>query len=113
MPASPDNLEYSITVPSRQTTLGEFDPHQTRKGISARPWSHRRVFEGTFEVRDEVYHRVGPARYPITPLFGPDVAKEAARGETERVIRDTVERVLPERLAHEVERVFKRQGGGE
>ena len=28
--ASPDDLEYTITVPSRVTTLADFDPRQTR-----------------------------------------------------------------------------------
>ena len=29
--ASPDNLECTVTVPSRQTTLGEFDPRRPRR----------------------------------------------------------------------------------
>jgi hypothetical protein len=110
--ASPDNLEYAIVVPSRQTTLGEFAPHPTKQGVSARPWAHRRVFGHAFLARDEVYHRIGPERYPIEPLFGPNVAVEAARGATEQTIRDTVAEVLPERLAHEIGRVMKRRGGG-
>ena len=109
--ASPDDLEYTITVPSRQTTLGEFAPHPTRKGVSARPWGERRVFPGSFEVRDEVYHRLGKERYPIAPLYGPDIAREAARGETTDVIVETFERVMPERLDHEIGRVMKRRGG--
>ena len=109
--ASPDNLECTVTVPSRQTTLGEFDPRETKKGVSARPWGERRVFPGSFEVRDQVYHRLGKERYPIAPLYGPNVAKEAARGATPDVIQETVAEVLPERLAHEVGRVMKRRGG--
>ncbi|MGE5158652.1 MAG: hypothetical protein ACM3OF_10960 [Gemmatimonas sp.] len=35
------NLEYTMVVPSRQTTLGEFQPRPTKKGISARPWGTR------------------------------------------------------------------------
>ena len=96
---------YEITVHSRQTTLGEFDPRPTRQGVSARPWAVRRVFPSTFDVRGEVYRRVGPERYPITPLFGPNIAEQAREGGTTDVIRETVAEVFPERLRHEMERV--------
>lgn len=102
------DLEYTITVPSRQTTLGEFSPHPTRAGVSARPWGTRRVFPGMFDVRDEVYQSVGKERLPIKPLYGPDPAREAERSsELERVIVETVEEVFPERMQHELQRVWK------
>jgi hypothetical protein len=100
---------YEITVHSRQTTLGEFDPRPTRQGVSTRPWAVRRVFPHTFGIRDEVFRRVGPERYPITPLFGPNVAQLAHEGATTDVIRETVAEVFPQRLRHEMERVVGRK----
>jgi hypothetical protein len=38
----------------------------------------RRIFPGTFMLRDEVFHRAGRARLPIEPLYGPNLACEAA-----------------------------------
>jgi hypothetical protein len=88
--------------------------HRTRPSRAC-PQGHGHTvafFGHAFLARDEVYHRIGPERYPIEPLFGPNVAVEAARGATEQTIRDTVAEVLPERLAHEIGRVMKRRGGG-
>lgn len=96
---------YEIVVHSRPTTLGEFDPRPTRQGVSARPWAVRRVFPHTFGIRDEVFRRVGPERYPITPLFGPNVAQVAHEGGTSDAIREVVGEVFPQRLKHELERV--------
>ncbi len=71
---------YEITVHSRQTTLGEFDPRPTRQGcVSSHVWDQR---GGVQEGR--------PERYPVTPLFGPNVAQVAHEGATSDAIREVV-----------------------
>lgn len=111
VPSTPDDLVYTISVSGEWMPLSEFDPHETRKGISARLWGERRAFPNTFEFNDEVFHRTGKERLPIEKLWGPNLAVEAARGATEQVIRDTVAEVLPERLQHEIGRLWKKGGG--
>ncbi len=60
----PGDPVYELTAPSRQTTLGEFRPWPTRQGVSARPWGQRRVFPGTFGVREETAAPAGRAIRP-------------------------------------------------
>lgn len=100
-----ESFEYLITLGRYQTTAGMFDPRETKLGVSARPWGTRRVFPGTFMVRDEVFHRIGKARYPIEPIFGPDLAKQAAEGETIPTAVDVGEEALRDRLVHELQRI--------
>jgi hypothetical protein len=106
--ATPEDPVYTITIKSWQTTLGQYQPRPTRYGISVRPWAQRRIFPSSFDVRGEVYHRVGRERYPIVPLYGPNVAVEAYRGATTPVIEETAARVLPQRLEHEITRLWPR-----
>lgn len=49
--ATAGDASYTITVPSIQTTLADFAPHQTRQGVSAAPWDVRRVFSGGSVLR--------------------------------------------------------------
>ncbi len=113
-PSTPDDLTYTISISGEWMPLSEFDPHQTRKGISARPWGERRLFPGTFQIPsggEHVFAREGRERLPIRELWGPNLAIEASRGEVEQVVRDVVAEVMPERLAHELDRVLKRRSG--
>jgi hypothetical protein len=41
--STPADLTPTITIHGGYTSLAEFDPRQTREGISARPWAHRRL----------------------------------------------------------------------
>jgi hypothetical protein len=114
-PSSPDDLIYTISVSGEFMPLSEFDPHQTQRGISARPWGERRLFPSTFEIPaapDHVFARVGAERLPIRELWGPSLAREAERGVVEQVARDTVQEVFPRRLAHEVSRLLGNKSGG-
>ena len=84
---------------------------ETRTGISARPWAHRRTFPGTFfGPNEQVFRRVFKARLPIKKLFGPNLALELCRGNSEAVVRAKVREVMPKRLAHEIARVLPVKG---
>jgi hypothetical protein len=109
------NLEYVITISGAYQPLSEFDPHETAKGFSARPWGQRRVFPHTFGIPnapDHVFVRAGRARFPIHELWGPSLGVEAGRGETEAVARDKAAEVFPVRMAHEVARILPGSGDG-
>jgi hypothetical protein len=113
--STPDSLEYVITISGEYLPLGEFDPHETPKGISARPWATRRTFGGSFEIpatgEGHVFVRMGRERLPIRELWGPSLAVEFQRGKCPQVVNDVVAEVFPERLHHEVfERLLKGEG---
>jgi len=67
-PASPAKLTYEIGVSGAHIPLAEFHARQTRRGVSAAPWGHRRVFPHTFIVEQlggQVFKREGRARLPM------------------------------------------------
>jgi hypothetical protein len=106
---------YEIVVSGRAMPLSEFHPSQTRAGISARPWAHRRTFPGTFFLStagEHVFARVGPERLPLHELWGPIPARELGRGRTLDVIRETAFDAFHRRFAHEFERLSGKGGSG-
>jgi hypothetical protein len=109
-------MTYTIVISGEFMPLGEFDPHETRKGISARPWATRRVFGGSFEIpatgEEHVFVRAGRARLPIRELWGPSLGVEFERGDSLQVMRDKVQEVFPQRLEHELQRLLSKSGGG-
>jgi hypothetical protein len=114
--STPGDLEYVITIEGDFLPLSEFSPHETKKGISARPWGERRVFPSTFFIpgaSGHVFARAGRERFPIRELWGPSLAREVERGQTEQVARDTVAEAFPRRLLHEVQRLLGKTGGGD
>ena len=50
------------------------------------------------------------ARLPIKKLFGPNLALELCRGNSEAVVRAKVREVMPKRLAHEIARLLPVKG---
>jgi hypothetical protein len=103
------DLSAEIAVPGEYHLLGEFDPHETQRGISARPWGQRRLFSGSFELPEgTVVVRQGPERLPLRPLFGPSLAVELERGKSLELAEATVRDVFQRRLDHECERMFQR-----
>ena len=80
--ASPGSLIYEIVQRGDETNLGSFRARQGKRGVSAAPWNQRRVFPGTFVGgAGRVFHRLGRPRYPIEPLWGPNLAREIVQGE--------------------------------
>jgi hypothetical protein len=57
-----------------------------------------------------VFRRVFKARLPIKKLFGPNLALELCRGNSEAVVRAKVREVMPKRLAHEIARLLPVKG---
>ncbi|MFW6085221.1 MAG: phage tail protein, partial [Gemmatimonadota bacterium] len=100
-----------IEFRGRSLNLIRFKARQIKRGVSAAPWGRRRVFPMAFianirgsravMVRKKIGgKRVG--RLPIRPVRGPGVAKTAADEALARARRETVARVLPERLEREL-----------
>jgi hypothetical protein len=55
----PAGMTYSLKTRGGNVALKYFKARETRKGVSAAPWNHRRVFTGTFIKGGRFPHRVG------------------------------------------------------
>jgi Prophage minor tail protein Z (GPZ) len=112
-PASPAKLTYEIGVSGAHIPLAEFHARQTRRGVSAAPWGQRRVFPHTFIVEQlggQVFKREGRARLPIRKLWGPSLPIELVRGASPAAFEKSAAADLPQRLAHELGRLFPAPG---
>jgi Prophage minor tail protein Z (GPZ) len=96
-------LSYRATIPGRWLTLAHFEPTQTRRGVSARPWGFRRTFPHAFLVRSVPFIRETRERLPVRPLFGPSLAREFERGDVERMAREAAAEAWQKNIKHEVD----------
>lgn len=130
-----DGSNYEIKSRGGNVRLKYFKARETRKGVSAAPWGKRQIYPHTFikgglfpdakqrkawhpplaalgrkslNMGGHVYKRTGKGRLPIeggrSGLFIP---AEMVSGTSEAVFYATVERELPDRLAHELYRVLR------
>lgn len=107
--ASPGSLSAEIRAKGGYTSLKEFGPRQTKKGVSAAPWGRRQVFDHAFIVKrygGHVYKREGARRFPIRKLYGPAIPVEMVKGASRDAFFRAVESELPKRLDHELSRVL-------
>lgn len=112
-------LSYAIRSRGGDVSLKFFGARETRKGVSAAPFGKRRVFASTFikggrfpnrvalKMGGQVMARVGGARLPIQAQdSGVIIPEQMVEGATRAAFFSTVERVLPDRLAHELARIL-------
>jgi len=106
---------YTIKAKGGDIRLKFFSARETRAGVTAAPWSKRRLYPKTFtkgghfpnrvalRMNGAVVVRAGKARYPLkTVKSGLFIAEELVSGDSLKVFHATVERDLPARLEHEV-----------
>jgi len=77
--------------------LIRYQARPTKRGVSAAPWKHRRIFKGTFIGNQgrTVFKRVGKARLPIKALHGPSVPREFMRGYALEAMRRKIGERFP------------------
>lgn len=120
--AKAGSLEYRLVVSGRETNLAAFAARATKLGVSAAPWGFRRVFPHTFFILkygERVFKRTGEAsrptqhklmdyghrgvgRLPIRQVYGPNLAREVAKGEPLDAWQDGMDSVI-DRVGHELE----------
>ncbi|MGQ2906728.1 MAG: phage tail protein [Aliihoeflea sp.] len=116
--SQPGTLTYRMTARGGDISLKFFRPRETRAGVVASPFGKRQVFGGTFikggrfpnrkgiVFLGHVMQRVGKARFPIKVVqSGVVIPNEMTTGATVRSFHSTVQRVMPQRLAHELRRL--------
>ncbi|MFT0875725.1 hypothetical protein VRZ08_04130 [Rhodopseudomonas sp. G2_2311] len=111
--------DFVIRSKGGNIRLKHFGARETKGGVSAAPWGVRRIFPHTFikggafpkrvplNMGGHVYKRIGKNRLPIeggrSGLFIPE---EMISGRSADAFRSTIERELPNRIAHELYRVL-------
>lgn len=119
--SSPQTLVYRMSAHGGDVSLKYFGARETRAGVSAAPFGNRKIFASTFikagwwpnrvakpNWNGQVFKRVGAAKLPIEKQkSGVIIPNEMVQGETRDAFRSTVARVLPQRLAHEINRLTK------
>src|SRR5690606_7015065 len=113
------DLTYEMRASGGDVALKYFDPRETRKGVSARPFGKRQVFPSTFMkggrfpnrkgmvFNGHVMKRVGPDRFPIeVQKSGVIIPEQMVSGETAAAFQRVVREVLPRRVEHELWRLL-------
>lgn len=101
-------LRYQLEARGEETNLNLFGAKQGKRGVSARPWAARRVFKSSFIVPaygGRVFIRTSDERYPLKPLFGPNLAREMMRDPAINYWREA-EGLIEARVIHEMRRLF-------
>jgi hypothetical protein len=84
--------------------------NRSMPGVAHSAWGRAQIAKGAFMIpgKKPAFHRVGPSRLPIKPVWGPNTAREAERhaDEVRATLRFVVETVLKPRLAHNLQRAF-------
>jgi hypothetical protein len=110
-------LSTAIDAKGKYPTLKLFKPKQIKVGVSALVWSKRQKYRGAFgapgdrpklvsKLKGIPFHRVGKSRYPIKPLFGPNVAVEMVRNDPPRLFLASTDRIV-DRVAIEIAAILR------
>ena len=108
IPATAASLTYTIEARGDETNLNLFGARQGKRGVSAAPWNKRRVFKHSFVIPaygGKVFVREGKARFPLKPLFGPNIARELVKDQSAEAFKAGAADIA-DRVAHEISRVL-------
>lgn len=104
--ANAGSLLYTLEARGDETNLGLFGARQGKRGVSAAPWAKRRVFKKSFAIgaySGKVYTRTSKKRFPLRPLWGPNIARELVKDETAATFQSGAANIV-DRIAHEIAR---------
>jgi Prophage minor tail protein Z (GPZ) len=114
------SLFYVMTTRGGDISLKYFKAREIRAGVTASPFGKRVLFAGSFikggrfpnrvaakGLNGHVYRRIGEGRGPLELLnSGVIIPAEMLKGETVKTFFDVVDRDLPDRVTHEIERLI-------
>lgn len=96
-------LTFTVIVKWGAIPLKDFNPRQTKLGVTAKAWGQRKVYDGAFIVDSlgrHVFVRKTKKRLPIKKLYGPIPSRLA---ESEGV-ELAVNKMIDDRLGRELDR---------
>jgi hypothetical protein len=108
--ASASTLTYTLEAKGDETNISLFGARQGKAGVIASPWGKRQTFESTFMIGaygGRTYKRTSKYgnRFPIKPVYGPNIAREMLKDETAATFK-AGNVGLADRIAHEIARVL-------
>lgn len=95
-------LTTTIRVMYGAIPLADFNPRQTKQGVTAKAYGKRKVYNNTFIVESlgrHVFVRQGKERLPIQKIYGPNPASIAKSAELDVILR----KVISENLGKEMD----------
>lgn len=113
-----DRADYSdltakVVVRPHVFNIASVGGRQTKKGVSSAAWGKRKIYPHTFLVRGvTAFVRVGKARLPIKPVYGPRIHAEFAKDTTIGQLQTNVREKFPAVLKHELEFALGKYGLG-
>ena len=87
-------LTFSVIVKYGSIPLKDFNPRQTKLGVTAKAWNKRKVYEGAFiseKLGRHVFVRKSNKRLPIKKLYGPIPARLAKGRELENKVDHVID----------------------
>lgn len=87
-------LTFSVIVKYGSIPLKDFNPRQTKQGVTAKAWNKRKVYEGAFiseKLGRHVFVRKSDKRLPIKKLYGPIPARLAKGRELEKKVDHVID----------------------
>ncbi|MDF1599636.1 phage tail protein [Mesorhizobium sp. YIM 152430] len=117
-PGSRGALQGALEASSPAKPIRDFMPKQFAWGVRVKAWGKMQrypgafIFAGTFKSGKPVakFHALVNRRTAINPLeimYGPSVPQEMVRRPSSDVFETTAYRILPQRLHHELGRLFR------
>lgn len=118
-PGSRGVLEGALEASSSAKPIRDFKPKQFSWGVRVKAWGKMQryagafIFAGTFKSGKPVakFHALINRRTAVNPLeimYGPSVPQEMVRRPSRDVFETTAYRILPQRLHHELGRLFRK-----
>jgi hypothetical protein len=110
-------LEGEVWSTGKPLSLKVFGAKQFQFGVRAKIWGRVERFPGAFIYAGtyksgkpvgggHVFQRLTRHSNPIEMKTGPSIPEEMVKDESERIFRETVETMLPQRIAHEIGRLL-------
>lgn len=117
------DLEGVVWATGRELPLSAFNPRQFSWGVRAKVWGSVQrypgafIYAGSFRSGKPIagnnaftntrgYSESSGRNNAIERMFGPSIPEEMVRGESERIFRETADTMLPQRVAHELNRLL-------
>jgi len=132
MRASQGRLVAGIKIKRRTKSLMEFNPRESKQGVSVKVVGQRKMIKGAFiaqrlngrqgvfiedraagkiVVRRSKQYKKGSKggwqAYPCKKLYGPSVGGAAANERMQALMQEAIRTIFPERMKHEVKQLSR------
>jgi len=108
------SLTFAVVTRWGAIPLKDFKPIQTPRGVTAKAWGIKTLYDKAFKVDQlggHVFARKTDKRLPIKKLYGPIPARIAASQQTEQQVGELVRERMPRELTRNLTFYIKKALG--